>query len=657
MAARGRSVVLILVVFLVLVVIGSIVAVVAMIDGGPGKKAKDGSVLVLDIAGSLPQQPVPESPLAGLQAQPLSMLEIDSALTKAAVDDNIARLLVRPGPLAAGPAKLQELRGMLLRYKETAGKPVTCWMEAGGNAEYQLATACDEIFLAPEGLLFVNGFNLSVTFYKGTLDKLGVEADFARAGKYKSAVEPMTSEEMSPAYREMLNEMADSLFDEFVANIAEGRGLDEATVRALIDDPPLTASAAVRAGLADGLMYRDQLLRHLAGEEVELTEATTPTLAGLLWDDPEEEDLLLRGETAADPLVDGAEAPAPEPPAELAPADDDDSGAVELAASTDEPEVELIGLGEYGQVKPSSLGLSGDDEVAIVFCEGQITSGKSQPGRSMGSDTIAAAVRAARKDDDIKAIVLRIDSPGGSGLASDIIWREVELAKRTKPVVVSMSTYAASGGYYIAMGADAIVAEPGTLTGSIGVFGGKYNLSGLFDKVGLNVETVKRGEYADLFAASKPLGDAGRSKLQEYIDGFYEVFIEKVAQGRGTTPMAIHEIAQGRVWTGEQGLKVGLVDELGGFRTALALAKEKAGIDGHAKLRLFPRQPTFLEQLLDQGVGPALTLRPLMDRTALLGGDPGLGSALSTADHLLSALPLMSSGQVVAMSPYRIEVR
>ncbi len=627
---RSRALVLFLVLFLVVVLVGSIVAIISMLDGG-GADVEEGSILVLKIGGPLPEQPMPEQPLAGLGSTWPSVLEFDSALRKAAVDERVSGVLIRPLGLRTGFAKVQELHGAIERFKADSDKPVTCWMEAVGNKEYLLATACDEIYMAPEGFFLVNGMHLSVTFYKGTLDKVGVEAEFTRAGKYKSAIEPMTSEQMSEPFRQMMEELADSLYDDFVTAIAESRGLSDAEVRAFIDDPPLTTAAAARAGLIDGLLYKDQLRAMLSGEEVEPIAPDSVTFAELLAQ------------------------PAP-PPREIveAPAEGEE------AADEDEDEVDLISMADYALVKPSSLGLGGGEKVAVLYAEGQIMSGESDPGgglsaRTMGSDTMTHAMRQIRKDDSIKAVVLRIDSPGGSGLASDVMWRELELLREAKPVVVSMSDYAASGGYYIAMGADAIVAQPGTLTGSIGVFAGKYNLGGLYDKIGLKTESIKRGEMADIFAANQPLGEDGANKLGEFVDEFYGAFISKAADGRRVAPAAIHDVAQGRVWTGEQALAVGLVDELGGFRTALDLAKEKAGLaDEEVSLVLYPRQPTFLEQLLNQSsLGGALA--PLLDGWNLGGALPS-EQALTAAARMVRAAPLFADGTPVLMAPFDLQV-
>ena len=631
---RSRALVLFLVLFLVVVLVGSIVAIVSMLDGGGGD-VEQGSILVLKIGGPLPEQPMPEQPIAGFGTTWPSLLEFDSALRKAAVDERVEGVLVRPMAISTGFAKVQELRGAIERFKTDSGKPVTCWMEAVGNKEYLLATACDKIYMAPEGFFLVNGMHLSVTFYKGTLDKLGVEAEFTRAGKYKSAIEPLTSEQMSEPFREMMEELADSLYDDFVASIAASRNLTDAQVRALIDDPPLTTAAAARAGLIDGLLYRDQLHAMLRGAEVEPISADPVAFADLLAQ------------------------PAP-PPREIdeKPSTDDD-GEDEDEDEDEEDEIDLLSLADYALVKPASLGLGGGKKVAVLYAEGQIMSGKSDPGgglsgRTMGSETMTHAMRQIREDDSIKAVVLRVDSPGGSGLASDVMWRELELLREEKPVVVSMSDYAASGGYYIAMGADAIVAQPGTLTGSIGVFAGKYNLGGLYDKIGLKTESIKRGEMADIFAANEPLGEDGSAKLSEFVDEFYGAFISKAADGRNVAPATIHDVAQGRVWTGEQALAVGLVDQLGGFRTALDIAKEKAGLaEEEVTLVLYPRQPTFLQQLLNQSTLGG-TLTPLLD-----GWSPqGLphSNALTAAARMVRAAPLFADGRPVLMAPFDVQV-
>jgi protease-4 len=257
----------------------------------------------------------------------------------------------------------------------------------------------------------------------------------------------------------------------------------------------------------------------------------------------------------------------------------------------------------------------------------------------------------------VKALVLRVDSPGGSGLASDIIWREVELARHEnkKPVIVSMGDLAASGGYYIAMGADMIIAEPTTITGSIGVFAGKYNLSGLFEKIGLTSERIKRGAMADMFAMDKSLGEGGRAKLSEFVDEFYATFLRKAAQGRQTKAELVHQVAQGRVWTGRQAQQIGLVDQLGTLRTAISIAKEKAGLEGEVKLRILPKQASFIDELLGSGHHEASLLGAL-DRTSPLTDTMFASPPARSLRRTLRAAPLWAGNEPVLMAPYDIEV-
>jgi len=645
---RGRFLVGALAFFLVAVLVGSVVTIVSLL-GEDGPRGEGGQILVVPISGSLPEQPFPEEPLAAFGRDVTSILELDSALRRAATDDSIDQLLIRPGALSVGYAKIQELRDSIQRFKSDSGKSVTCWMEMTGNKEYYLATACDAIYMAPEGFFLVNGLHLSVTFFKGTLDKLGVEAEFARAGKYKSAIEPMISTEMSAPFREMMEQLATSLYSDFVEAISLSRGLSDEAVRSLIDDPPLTAAGAVRAGLVDGLLYKDQLEQQLAGGSV---TPRSPLAYDTSWiHDGPPLPIGQRQDTAE--LVDdvasvSAKEGLPDTP-DATPLEEQSEEGV----PTDVAPRDQIKLSEY-LANGSSRGGS-KPRIAILFCEGTIVSGPSQPsggmgGSQMGSDTIAAAIKEIREDDDILALVLRVDSPGGSGLASDIIWHELELTRALKPVVVSMSDYAASGGYYISMNADAIVAQPGTLTGSIGVYAGKYNLGGLYEKIGLTSESIDRGEFSDLFAANRPLGEDGRAKLSQFIDEFYGSFITKAANGRRVPPAAIHAVAQGRVWTGRQAHELGLVDELGSLRTAIAIAKEKAALEGDVSLVLRPRRPTLLEELL--GTGPSVSaLSALLDTTSL-GGTRQLKSA---AELMLNAAPLFSDGTPVLLAPFFVQ--
>ncbi len=591
----------------VLAMAGAVSIFVLLVDRRPS--IPDDTTLVIPVGGVLSEQPSIADPLADVLGATVgtSLIEIDSALRKAAVDDRIGAVVLTIEPLACGFGKVQELRSAIARFRSETDKPIIARMDFAGNKEYYLASACTEIYMPPEGTLFFTGLRFSVTFFKGTLDKLGVEAEFTRIGEYKSAVEPYTREEMSDEFRAVLDAMADDLYGRMVADIAADRGMEVAALEAIIDDPSITAVGALEAGLVDELLYRDEIEQRLKPADAED------------W-----------------PLID---------------------------------------LDTYALVPPGSLGLGKGPQVAVIYCEGQIMSGESTPpvwggDATMGSSTITRALRSAREDEDIEAVVLRVDSPGGSSLASDLIWREVQLTREEKPVVVSMSDYAASGGYYIAMGADEIVAEPGTLTGSIGVFSGKFSFEETYDKIGLSVETVERGEFADMLTSSRPYTPEERDVIAEAIEEFYQSFITKAAQGRGVEPEEIDRVARGRVWTGSQAAEIGLVDQVGGFRVALDAAKQRAGIapDQEVSLVVLPEQYTLLDEILGVtgassraaghgGAGASAALRSLRTPpgegglAALTMATPELGQPLRQFVH---ALPLLSSGVPVAMMPYSL---
>jgi protease-4 len=426
----------------------------------------------------------------------------------------------------------------------------------------------------------VTGLAAEVTFFKGTLDKVGVEAQFVGVGKYKNAPNQFTQTGFTPPHREQTEAMLDSLYSQYIAGLAASRKKTEQEVRALVDAGPYDGKTALEAGLVDELLYADELDERLKG-----ADKITP-----------------------------------------------------------------------GRYVKSSRGLSfdGRPKIALVYAVGQIISGEGGQGPFggpfAGSDTVARALREARRDSSLQAIVLRIDSPGGSGTASDVIWREVELAKKVKPVVVSMGDVAASGGYFIAMGSHEIVAEPGTITGSIGVFGGKFSLRGLYDKIGVSQETVVRGKNAALFSDYKPWDATERAKVEGLMTAFYDDFVAKAAQGRGKTWDEIHAVAQGRVWTGTEALAQGLVDKLGGFDVAVESAKVRAKIPKAQEVTLvvLPERrnwfESFMERQEDDPEGAA-------GAAALLSGLP------RDARSLLDAAVSLSDRGPIARLPFALRFR
>ena len=425
-------------------------------------------------------------------------------------------------------ALAQELRLGVAAFA-ASGKPTVAWAESFGQGAsdlpaYVLASAFTEVWLQPSGDLNLLGVAIETTFLRGALDRLGVQPELEGRYEYKNAVDRITRTELTPAHRESLERLSGSLLDRAVADVAEGRGLAADVVRELVDTGPRTADEARRAGLVDRLGYRDEVyasVRDRVGE-----------------------------------------------------------GATLLFADRWRP-----------RRRPSLPSLPGHPRghVALVEVQGGITTGPSRRGpmgRSVGSDTVTADLRAVLADDAARAVVLHVDSPGGSSVASDTIWREVcRVREAGKPVVVAMGSAAASGGYYVACPADVIVALPSTLTGSIGVFGGKFVVAELLDKLGLATGVVEQGARSRMYSSRRPFTAEERERVDVVLDAVYADFTRRVAEGRGLTRDAVERVARGRVWTGADAAGVGLVDELGGLRDAVRIARERADLPEHAPVR------------------------------------------------------------------------
>ncbi len=515
------------------VIIFILVGVAVVLTATAGPKIRKDSVLFLDIQSSIPEE-TSDNPLEKLfEGERITFREYIDCIERAARDDRVRGLFLRIGDASISWAQIQELRDEIRSFKES-GKPIIAYMEYGGLRDYYLATAADRIYMMPAGILFVSGILAEIPFFKGTLDKLGIKAEFEHVAEYKTASDVYTRDSMSDAHREMMNSLLDNLYEKFLADVSDTRKIPADNLRKVIDRGLLSPQEAVEAKMIDELKYHDEIKDMLKEE---------------------------------------------------------------------------FG-GDYHKVSVETYSRSdgfrkarGKKKIAILYATGMIVSGESSSdpyGESLvGSDTISKAFERIRKDGSIKAVVMRVDSPGGSGVASDVIWRETQVTRNDKPLVVSMSGLAASGGYYISMGADAIVAQPGTLTGSIGVLAGKFNLRGFFDWIGFKEELMKRGENADMFSSYVGFTDEQRQLIIDQIYGFYKQFIHKVAEGRGKTDEEIDRIGKGRVWTGEQGKEIGLVDELGGLHRAIEIAKEKASIpaDEAVTIVIYPKKKTLLQML------------------------------------------------------------
>ncbi len=528
--------------------------------------------------------------------------EYTASIRKAARDDEVAAILLRLNHPSLGLAKVQELRDAIAEAR-AAKKRVYCYLEACGNGDYLLACSADRVCAAPGGMVLLTGLRAQAVFFKGLLDWAGVKADFLAFGKHKSAAETFTRDSMSEENRQVLNELLDDLYEQFVAMIAKGRNMTEKKVKEVIDNGPYCAKDARIFGLIDDVSYFDQFVESL-GKDLggKVTLVKDYHHMGEKGPDLSELNLL---------TFFAALKPRPDIPA------------------TDRPKVAIV----YA----SGMILMGDSPLASG---GVVTAGEMQK-----------AFEKIRENPTVRAVVLRVDSPGGSALVSDLIWREVERTRKAgKPVVASMSDVAGSGGYYIAMGCDAIVAQPATITGSIGVFGGKLVLRGLYDKIGVTKETFARGRNATLFSDYAPFSDNERKRVEALMQDIYNDFVHKAALGRNIPHEKMQELATGRVWTARAAKAVGLVDSLGGLKEAFDLAVEKAGLKGKdVQPVILPREKSFLEGLLSPGAG-AFQISDFRFQIPI--GNRQL--AISNARHVLQ---LLAAENVLAVMPYFIEVR
>jgi len=418
------------------------------------------------------------------------------------------------------------------------GKWVVAYSEWMSESAYYLASAADKIYLNPQGEMEFNGLAIEVSFFKRLFDKLEIKPEVFRVGEFKSAVEPFLFEKMSEANKLQLTELIASIYDQVLTGISESRNIPKTNLKEI----------------SDKMLVRNAALAQQYG-----------LVDSLLYDDQVQNELRHR-----------------------------------IGLSDDE-NVEYI---KYSKYKRSvSTYKESKNEVAVIVAEGTILSGKANQGQSIiGSETFVEEIRKARKSERVKAIVIRINSPGGSSLASDVMWREITLAAQEKPVIASMSDYAASGGYYMAMGCDTIVAQPHTITGSIGVFSVLYDASGfLANKIGITSEELKTGEIGELITVTRPLSDSEKAIWQKRTEEVYETFTSKAAEGRMMSVENIKKVASGRVWTGEQAKERGLVDVLGTFEDAVNLAAEAGNVKDDFRIRYYPQyKPTIFEQLIDQ---------------------------------------------------------
>ena len=531
-------------------------------------------------------------------------------------DDEIAGVIFKIDDVSVGWATLQEIRNKINEFREVE-KETIGYLESGGNAEYLLAAAMERVVLMPTGSLNLTGLRAEVLFYKGLLDKLDIQADMLAMGKYKSGVEPYMRDGMSDAFRESMTALLDDLYAQLLAHIVESRdGMTVEKASDLINRGPFTAEEAHQEKLVDALQYYDELLDALKAAS------------------PDEDVQVVKPDYERKRKV---------------PDMNSFAGLMQLFSMLNPPQ----------QTRAATT----ENQIALIYASGPILPNIESFFAAMPvitPETLKAAFRKARTDDSVRAVVLRIDSPGGSALASDLIWREVMLTQREKPVVVSMGNVAASGGYYIAMAAGTIVAHPNTLTGSIGVFGGKLNMKGFYNKIGLTKEIIAHGQNATLYSDYGGFTPTERERVEKMMETVYKGFVSKAAAGRDKSFDEIDEIAQGRVWTGKQAKALGLVDELGGLDTALSIAKEQAGFaaDDEVNLIVLPKQKPFLEELLERMVEDMEgSIQLPLQLTASL---PVLSMFGTQWQHVVTWLSLFGfedGTQVVTILPYDLLIR
>ena len=530
-------------------------------------------------------------------------------MDKASRDDDLEGVILHINGPSIGWAKLNELRTGIQKMRQK-GRKVYAWMESGSTKDYLLATACDEIILPESGMLMMPGLRAEVSFYKNLFDMLSIQPQMLRVGEFKSAAEPYSRSEMSPAFREEMEAILDDYYRQIVEMIAQSRKLTPDQVKGVIDTGLHSATDAKKLGLIDRVGYEDSITEIIKGDR---KDAEVKFAKGY-------------GKKKID---------------------------TDFNSITGMAKMMNLMMGVEPAPRKSSA-----PKIAIINAVGPIVSGNSSADflgdESMGSTTIIKAIRQARDDSTVKAIVLRVDSPGGSALASDLMWHELETLEGKKPFVVSMGDVAASGGYYISMGADRIFAEPGTLTGSIGVVGGKLAFEKFYEKIGITTSVVHRGKNSGVLSMTTPFSDAERETMQKMLNDIYAQFTTKAAAGRKIEVEKLEKMARGRVYTGAQALKLGLVDELGTLSDAIAFAKKSAGLDPDQKLERLdlPKPISPFEQLF----GPV---------------DPGAASMNSGASAWMKRLPpevidtlkgldvyeLLARERVLTVMPYRMLVK
>lgn len=507
------------------------------------------SIMMLDLNGALVErsQDNPFDFLLGDEYSTYGMDDILSSIKKAKENDDIKGIYIQATSLGTGFASLEEIRNALKDFKES-GKFIIAYGDTYTQGLYYLSSVADKVLLNPQGMIEWRGLASTPMFFKDLLAKIGVEMQVFKVGTYKSAVEPFISTEMSPANREQVNVYLSSIWGQITSDVAESRKVSVDSLNAIADRMMMfhPATESVSCGLADTLIYKNDVRNYLKA------------MIGIDKDD----------------------------------------------------RMHILGLKDMVNVKKNVPKDKSGNIIAVYYAYGEIdgTSSSSTGEEGINSKKVIKDLRKLQEDEDVKAVVLRVNSPGGSAFGSEQIWYAVSELKKEKPVIVSMGDYAASGGYYISCNADTIVAEPTTLTGSIGIFGMFPNAKGLTEKIGLNFDVVKTNQYSDFGMLTRPMTDGEKNLVQMYVNQGYDLFLTRCSDGRGISKEELDKIAQGRVWTGSTAKELGLVDELGGLDKAVEIAIAKAGVDAYTVMN-YPAKESFLESLMNTNPGNYIKAR------------------------------------------------
>lgn len=507
------------------------------------------SIMMLDLNGALVErsQDNPFDFLLGDEYSTYGMDDILSSIKKAKENDDIKGIYIQATSLGTGFASLEEIRDALKDFKES-GKFIIAYGDTYTQGLYYLSSIADKVLLNPQGMIEWRGLASTPMFFKDLLAKIGVEMQVFKVGTYKSAVEPFISTEMSPANREQVNVYLSSIWGQITSDVAESRKVSVDSLNAIADRMMMfhPATESVSCGLADTLIYKNDVRNYLKA------------MIGIDKDD----------------------------------------------------RMHILGLKDMVNVKKNVPKDKSGNIIAVYYAYGEIdgTSSSSTGEEGINSKKVIKDLRKLQEDEDVKAVVLRVNSPGGSAFGSEQIWYAVSELKKEKPVIVSMGDYAASGGYYISCNADTIVAEPTTLTGSIGIFGMFPNAKGLTEKIGLNFDVVKTNQYSDFGMLTRPMTDGEKNLVQMYVNQGYDLFLTRCSDGRGISKEELDKIAQGRVWTGSTAKELGLVDELGGLDKAVEIAIAKAGVDAYTVMN-YPAKESFFESLMNTNPGNYIKAR------------------------------------------------